>query len=303
MSSSLHPAPAPVSGGLRIVAKRTQVLRMLKQYPMLFLGGGIVLLLIVVALFAPLIATHGENTQYNNGLSMMGAPIGPNHEFLFGTDPEGRDVFSRVIYGARVSLEIGVYASLISLMIGVTLGLISGYFSGWVDMLIMRVSDTMLAFPFFLFVIALVAVLKPSTANVYLAIGFLGWANTARVIRGQVLVVKQLEYVQAAKSFGASSLSILFREILPNVVGPVLVLATLAVGYNIMAEAALSFIGLGVQPPYPSWGNMLQEGMTVYQIAPWMIYAPGVALLLAILGFNLFGDGLRDWLDPAQTHK
>lgn len=269
-----------------------------RTYPMIFIGGTIVLLLVLVALFAPVIAPYDPSRQFSNGLTAMGTPVGPSHQFLWGTDPDGRDVFSRVVYGSRVSLEVGVFATLISLVIGVVLGLVSGYFGRWVDTLIMRLTDTMLAFPFILFVIALVAILKPSTFNVFVAIGVLGWANMARIVRAQVLVVKNLEYVHAARSIGASMWSIVFVEILPNVIPPVMVIATLTIGGNILAESALSFLGLGVQPPNPSWGNMLEEGMTVYQIAPWMIYGPGMSLLLAVLGFNLLGDGLRDRLDP-----
>jgi peptide/nickel transport system permease protein len=269
-----------------------------KTYPNGFIGGFIVLILVLIAIFAPVLVTHDPVKQFSNGLSQMGMPVGPNHEFLLGTDPEGRDVFSRIIYGGRVSLEVGVFASIISLVIGVVLGIISGFFGGWVDMLIMRFTDMMLAFPFLLFVIALVAVLQPSVTNVFIAIGILGWAQMARIIRGQVLTVKEFEYVQAARALGCSSSFIIFKEILPNVVAPIIVFTTLTVGQNILLESALSFLGIGVQPPNPSWGNMLEEGMTVMQLAPWMIYAPGLALLIAVIGFNLLGDGLRDWLDP-----
>lgn len=277
---------------------RAKWLKMLRLYPMIFVGGSIVLFLLMVAFFSHVIATHNPITQYPDGISDVGAPLAPNTQFLWGTDSLGRDVFSRVIYGTVVSLQVGIFSSLISLGIGTVLGIISGYFGKRVDMVIMRVTDTMLAFPFLLFVIALVAVLRPSISNVYIAIGVLGWAMMARVIRGEVLKVKQLEYVHAAQALGASSFSIIFKEILPNVAGPIIVMTTLSIGQNIMLEAVLSFLGIGVQPPTPSWGNMLQDGMNVYQIAPWLIYAPGLALLLATLGFNLLGDGLRDWLDP-----
>lgn len=265
---------------------------------MILVGGLMVFALLLIAIFAPLIATHNPITQYPTGISDIGAPKGPDSEFIFGADSIGRDVFSRVIYGTRVSLEVGIFASLISLFIGVTLGVVSGYFGKWVDMVIMRITDTMLAFPFLLFVIALVAVLKPSITNVFIAIGVLGWAMMTRIVRGEVLKVKELEYVQSAKALGASNFVIIFKEILPNVVAPVIVMGTLLVGQNIMLEAALSFLGIGIQPPTASWGNMLQDGMNTYQIAPWLIYLPGFALLWATLGFNLLGDGLRDWLDP-----
>ncbi|WHY86586.1 ABC transporter permease [Neobacillus novalis] len=277
---------------------RNKVFKVLRTYPMILVGGLMVFTLLLIAIFAPLIATHNPITQYPTGISDIGAPKGPNSEFIFGADSIGRDVFSRVIYGTRVSLEVGIFASLISLFIGVTLGVVSGYFGKWVDMVIMRITDTMLAFPFLLFVIALVAVLKPSITNVFIAIGVLGWAMMTRIVRGEVLKVKELEYVQSAKALGASNFVIIFKEILPNVVAPVIVMGTLLVGQNIMLEAALSFLGIGIQPPTASWGNMLQDGMNTYQIAPWLIYLPGFALLWATLGFNLLGDGLRDWLDP-----
>lgn len=272
--------------------------KMFKSYPSLFIGGFIVIVLLLIAIFAPFLAPHDPLKQYDSGLNTMGMPVGPTHQFVFGTDPEGRDVLSRVIFGARVSLEVGIFASIISLVIGVVLGIVSGYFGGWIDMAVMRFTDMILAFPFLLFVIALVAILQPSVSNVYIAIGVLGWAQMARIIRGQVLSVKEYEFVQAARAIGAGSGSIIFKEILPNVIAPIIVFTTLNVGTNILTEAALSFLGIGVQPPYPSWGNMLQEGMTVMQLAPWMIYVPGLALLIAVLGFNLLGDGLRDWLDP-----
>ena len=280
------------------IKKQNNFTRFARSYPLVIIGGFMVLVLAIIASSAPVIATHNPITQYSEGLSDLGTPVKPNHQFILGTDSIGRDAFSRVIYGTKVSLQVGVFASLISLIIGVFMGIVSGYFGRWVDMVIMRITDTMLAFPFLLFVIALVAVLKPSISNVYLAIGILGWAQMARVVRGEVLKVKQLEYVQAAKALGSSSFPIILIEILPNITGSIFVMGTLAVGQNIMLEAALSFLGIGVQPPTASWGSMLQEGMRVYQIAPWMIYGPGLALIWATLGFNLLGDGLRDWLDP-----
>jgi peptide/nickel transport system permease protein len=286
----------------RIVVKQKspllKVVKLFKKYPMIPLGGFMVLVLIVVALLATPLSTHDPIHQYSSGLSAMGTPVGPNHQFILGTDSLGRDVYSRVIHGTTVSLTVGVFASFISLFIGVALGVISGFFGKWIDTVIMRITDIILAFPFLLFVIALVAVLKPSVTNVYLAIGVLGWAQMARVVRGEVLKVRESEYVQAARSFGTSSFFIIIQEVIPNIMAPVIVMGTLAVGQNIMLEAALSFLGIGVQLPTPSWGNMLQEGMQVYTMAPWMIYAPGIALLWATIGFNLLGDGLRDWLDP-----
>lgn len=270
---------------------------------MVYIGGFIVLFLVLVAVFAPLIATHDPTYGYDNGLSNIGTPLGPSHEFIWGTDDVGRDIFSRVVYGARVSLIVGVVATLISLVIGVVVGLVAGFFGKWVDYVLMRLTDVILAFPFLLFTMALVAVLKPDLKNVLIAIGVTGWGTMARVVRGSVLSVKEFEYVQAERALGASGIRIMFRVILPNIIGPIIVLTTLNIGFAILTEAGLSFLGIGVQPPTPSWGNMIQDGMGIYQLAPWTLYFPGFALLLSVLGFNMLGDGLRDMLDPHNTER
>jgi peptide/nickel transport system permease protein len=274
-----------------------------RTFPMIYIGSAIVLILLVFAVFAPWIAPHPYAKQFANGITSNGMPTSPNHKFIWGADALGRDVFSRVIYGSRVSLEVGIFASLINLLIGVTLGLISGYFGGIVDTIIMRVTDTVLAFPFLIFNMALVAILSPSITNVFIAIGILGWGVMTRVVRGQVLSLKEFDYVQAERALGASNNRILFKVILPNVIGPVIVLSMLNVGLNILTEAGLSYLGIGIQPPTPSWGNMINEGLQAYQYAPWILWYPGIALLLSVLGFNLLGDGLRDILDPHNvTH-
>lgn len=295
---ALEPSLSPGAGSVTQTKRKFELLKFVKRYPSVVIGGLIVLVMVIIALFAPVIAHYDPLKPMPDGLTQLGAPRPPSHEYILGTDTQGRDVFARVLFGARVSLEVGFFAGLISLFIGALLGVISGYFGGWVDMVIMRITDMVLAFPFLLFVVALVAALSPSVHNVFIAIGVFGWAQMARIIRSQVLSVKELEYVQAAKSLGASAWNIIFVEVLPNVVTPVIIYLALAIGQNIMLEAALSFLGFGVQPPNPSWGNMIQEGMGYYQIAPWLIYAPGISLLVATIGFNLLGDGLRDWLDP-----
>ncbi len=275
----------------------------IRKFPMIYLGSAIVLLLLFVAVFAPFIVPHDPLYQFPKGISLTGQPLGPSHQFPWGSDDLGRDELSRIIYGSRVSLEVGVFAMFISLAIGTVLGLVSGYFGGFIDMVIMRFTDVVLAFPFLLFTMALVAILRPSLTNIFIAIGVTGWGVMARVVRGQVLAVKEFEYIQAARALGASNMRILFRSILPNIIGPVIVLAALSVGFNMLAEAALSVLGIGVQPPQPSWGNMIEEGLQTFTFAPWMMYAPGLALLIAVLGFNLLGDGLRDILDPHNaTH-
>lgn len=221
----------------------------------------------------------------------------PSRAFLLGSDAQGRDILSRVLYGARLSLAVGLISQGIALTLGVTLGLVAGYYGRWVDGLIMRVADVTLAFPSLLLLIAVAAAVKPSLPAVFVVIGVVGWAGMARLVRGQVLVVRGLEYVQAARALGASDRRIIARHLLPNVVAPVIVAATLGIGGAIMAEAALSFIGLGAQPPTPSWGAMVAEGRDLLRVAPWVSIVPGLAIGLAVLGLNLFGDGLRDALD------
>jgi len=280
-----------------------RVWKSIRKFPMLYLGGAIILLLSLTAIFAPWVAHYPYATQFKNGLTASGTPLSPGGQFAWGTDDLGRDVFSRVVYGAQVSIVVGVLSTLISLLIGTTLGLVSGYFGGFIDTVIMRITDAVLAFPYVLFAMALVAVLGPSERNVLLAIGIVSWGTMARVVRGQVLAVKEFEYVQAEKAIGASTFRILFSVILPNIMGPVIVLAAIAVGTNMLMEAGLSFLGIGVQEPVPSWGNMISEGMQAFQYAPWLFLVPGLALVVAVLGFNLFGDGLRDILDPRNTSR
>lgn len=272
-----------------------------KEFPLVYIGSFIILLLVIMAVFAPLIATHNPDQLYSSGLSSDGLPVGPSRMFLLGTDDLGRDLFSRIVYGARVSLIVGIVASVVSLLIGAVAGIVAGFFGGWVDAVIMRITDVVLAFPFFLFSLALVAVLGASMTNVLIALGITGWGVMARVVHGLVLQLKEAEYVQAEHALGASRFRIMFRVILPNAFGPIIILSMLGVGGNMLAEAGLSYLGIGIQPPQPSWGNIIQEGMQTYQYAPWTLYAPGIALIIAVLGFNLLGDGLRDILDPHNT--
>ena len=256
------------------------------------LGLAIVVGLGALAVCAPLIA---PGDPFRGSLAQsLHAPSGA---FLLGSDAQGRDVLSRVLYGARLSLAVGLISQGIAMTLGVTLGLVAGYYGRWVEAFIMRIADVTLAFPSLLLLISIAAAVKPSLPVVFVVIGVVGWAGMARLVRGQVLVVRGLEYVQAARALGASDARIIARHLLPNVVAPVIVAATLGIGGAIMAEAALSFIGLGAQPPTPSWGAMVAEGRDLLRVAPWVSLVPGLAIGLAVLGTNLLGDGLRDALD------
>ena len=223
--------------------------------------------------------------------------LGPGGRFLLGTDPQGRDVLSRVLYGARLSLAVGLISQSVSVTLGVCLGLVAGYYGRWVDALVMRLADITLAFPTLLLLIAVAAAVKPSLPVVFLVIGVVGWAGMARLVRSQVLVLKRAEFVLAAQALGALDRRVL-RHLLPNVRAQVIIAATLGIAGAIMAEAALSFVGLGAQPPTPSWGSMVADGRDLLLVAPWVSFAPGIAIGLAVLGFNLVGDVLREVYDP-----
>ena len=258
-------------------------------------GGGTIVLLALMALAAPLVAGHDPF-----GIDLINSLQPPSPQHWFGTDIQGRDVWARLVYGARVSLSVGIISQGIALSLGVILGLLASYYGKWVDELVMRLADVTLAFPTLLLLIALVAALQPSLPVVFATIGLVGWAGMARLVRGQVLVVRELEFVQAEQALGAGDIRILMRHILPSVVAPVVIAATLGVAGAIMAESSLSFLGLGVQPPTPSWGAMIADGRDLYQLrhAPWTSVFPGLAIGAAVLGFNLLGDALRDALDP-----
>lgn len=263
-------------------------------------GVLVVLLMVLAAMAAPLIARHDPTA-----IDLTNQLQGPSPTHWMGTDIQGRDVWARLVYGARVSLSVGLVSQGIALGLGLVLGLIAGYYGRWVDELVMRLADVTLAFPTLLLLIALVAALQPSLTVVFLTIGLVGWAGMARLVRGQVLVVRELEYVQAMRALGARNARIISRHVLPAVIAPVLIAATLGVAAAIMAEAALSFLGLGVQPPTPSWGAMIADGRDLSQLrgAPWTSLFPGLAIGMTVLGFNLLGDALRDALDPRATRK
>ena len=255
-------------------------------------GLAVVAVLVCIALAAPWLAPRDP---YHGALPYGLRP--PSAAYLFGTDSQGRDVLSRVLFGARLSLAVGLGSQAIALAVGLALGLAAGYYGRWADALLMRIADVTLAFPSLLLLIAIAAAVKPSLPVVCIVIGLVGWAGMARLVRGQVLVVRTLDYVQAARALGASDARLVSRHILPNVLAPVIIAATLGVGGAIMAEAALSFLGLGAQPPTPSWGAMVAEGRDLLRVAPWVSLFPGLAIGVVVMGLNLVGDGLRDALD------
>lgn len=258
-------------------------------------GGAIVLIFVLLALFAPLLATHDPFQT-----SFMTVRKAPSEVFWLGSDELGRDIYSRMLYGARASLMAGVVSVVIALVTGVPFGLLAGYFGGWTDSVISRATEALLAIPFLIMAIALAAFLGPSLTNAMIAIGLSATPIFIRLTRGQVLSVKSEDYVQSAKALGSSHARIIISHVLPNVMPPLIVQATITVASAIIAEASLSFLGLGMQPPNPSWGSMLNTAKNFMSQAPWMSIFPGTAIFLAVLGFNLLGDGLRDALDPRQ---
>lgn len=263
------------------------------SFGMFAAGLAIVLLMSLVAIFAPLLAPYPPNAEHLEHILEA-----PSLAFPLGTDRLGRDVLSRLLYGGRVSLWVGFVAVGISIAIGAVLGLISGYFRSWVDEGIMRLVDIMLCFPSFFLILAVIAFLEPSLTNIMIVIGFTSWMGCARLVRAETLSLRQRDFVAAARLAGCSTSSILFRHILLNTMAPILITATLGIAGAILIESGLSFLGLGVQPPMPSWGNMLMDGKVAIEIAPWLSIYPGLAILVTVLGYNLLGESLRDMLDP-----
>lgn len=263
-----------------------------------------IVLVVIFAFSAPWISSltgHTAIEQYRDtGLSEMGLPVAPNAEFLFGTDHLGRDVLVRLAYGAQVSLTVGVLAAAVAALIGITVGMVAGYFGGWVDTVLSRAMDLVMSVPFLLCALALVSVFGPSFSLSIGVIVFFSWTTMGRVIRGQVMSLRRQEFVEASRSLGAGSLSIMFIDILPNLSVPIIVYTTMMIPGSIVFEATLSFLGMGIVPPAPSWGGMLADaaGNSLYLVASWLVLIPGLALLFTTLAFNILGDGLRDALDP-----
>jgi ABC-type dipeptide/oligopeptide/nickel transport system permease subunit len=276
---------------------------------------GVIILIVLVAIFAPVLAAitgHGVYQQFRGpqpplGLSATDQPVGPNSTFLLGTDDQARDIMVRIAYGARISLFVGVVATAVTVLGGLVIGLAAGYFGGWVDSLLARFMDWLLAVPFLLFAISLVSVVQvhpigplgPGLPVVIVVLGFFGWAAIGRIVRGQVLSIREKEYIEAARALGARPWRIMFVDILPNLLAPLIVYTTLLIPVNIVGEASLSFLGVGIQPPTADWGEMISTASTLYLYGPWWyLLFPSIALLITTLAFNIFGDGVRDAFDP-----
>ncbi len=270
-----------------------EALRILRKHKLAVTGLVIIAVLCLTALFAPWIAPHDPNKQY-----LAHRLLSPGEGYLLGTDHLGRCLFSRLVYGTRVTLQVGLVVVGITSVVGVALGAVAGYRGGLVDEVIMRCVDVLLAFPGIILALVIAGILGPSLFSIMFAISLIGWTSYARVVRGAVLSVKERDFVEAARSLGAGDARILFRHILPNVMAPVLVMATLGMAHVLLAAAALSFLGLGMQPPHAEWGAMLNAGRPFMRTAPYLTILPGLAIMTAVLAFNFLGDGLRDAMDP-----
>lgn len=265
-------------------------------------GGVFIVLLVLVALLAPVLPLRNPNHGYYELLPDNGQPVAPGSMFLLGSDANGRDLLSRIIWGSRVSLFIGFIANGLALIVGVLVGILAGYFGKWLDTILMRFTDVMMAFPVLLFSIALIAILQRSGNVLVIAavIALFYWTAVARIVRGQVLSLREREFIEAARLVGGRPSHILIRHILPHLTPILIVYGTIGIATSISTESILSFIGIGVQPPTADWGKMVSEGQGYFQVAPWLVLFPGLMILATVLAFNLVGDGLRDALDPRQ---
>jgi peptide/nickel transport system permease protein len=284
------------------------VWRRLKRDRTAMLGAVLVLLITLAALFAPILAPHDPADQFRDGLTPGGQPIPStllqgSLRFPLGTDANGRDLLSRILYGARISLLVGVLANSLAVTLGTMIGSLAAYFGGLLESALMRFTDVMMAFPTLLLAMTLVAILKPSIWIIIIVIGAVYWTWIARVVYGQVVALREREFVTASRALGAGRLYTLYRHILPQLVPTIIVWGTLGIATNVMLEASLSFLGIGVQPPTPSWGGMIQQAQSYYRSAPWLVIFPGLAIMLTVFAFNLLGDGLRDAIDPTQVGR
>jgi peptide/nickel transport system permease protein len=294
---------APVEAGYAAL-----VWRRLRRDRAAMFGAALVLLITLAALLAPVLAPHDPTEQFRDGLTPGGQPIPStllqgSLRFPLGTDANGRDLFSRILHGARVSLLVGVLANALAVSLGTLIGSVAGYFGGRLETFLMRITDVMMAFPTLLLAMTLVAILKPSMWIIIVVIGAVYWTWIARVVYGQVVALRERDFVTATRALGAGRWFTLIRHILPQLGPTIIVWGTLGIATNVMLEASLSYLGIGVQPPTPSWGGMIQQAQSFYRSAPWLVIFPGLAIMLTVFAFNLLGDGLRDALDPTQRGR
>jgi peptide/nickel transport system permease protein len=284
-------------------ARLGRVLTGLVRRPLSLFGLIAILLVVVAAIFAPWLAPYPPDEQFFDGLTLEGAPLPPNATYLLGTDLLGRDLLSRLLYGARTSLVIGIVAYGIAVLFGTLVGVTAGFFRGFVGGVLMRFTDLMMAFPALLLAIVLAAIFRPSLWIVALVIAMVNWTQIARITYTETRSLAEREFIEAEWSIGAGRARILFRHILPHLVPTMLVFGTLGIATTVLLEATLSFLGIGVQPPTPSWGNIIYESQTYFTSAPWLVFIPGACIVVLALGFNLVGDALRDILDPTQKGR
>lgn len=283
--------------------QRHGVMGKLLRRPLALLGLAIIAIIVIGAGLAPYLTNFRPDEQIFEGLTMSGEPLAPNETFWLGTDLLGRDLLTRILYGARTSLFIGIVANGIALVVGTFIGVIAGYYRGWIGGVLMRFTDLMMAFPALLLAICLAAVFQPSLWIVALVIALVNWVQTSRVMYTQTSSLVEREFIAAERTIGASSPRILFMHILPHLFPTIIVWGTLGISTTVLLEATLSYLGIGVQPPTPSWGNIIFENQTYFQAAPWLVFFPGIAILALALAFNLVGDALRDILDPTQRGR
>jgi len=291
-ATAADPAARPKGALARLAARKVALF-----------GIAMIALVVLGAVFAPFLAPYGPDEQLFDGLTLEGAPLPPDGRFLLGTDLLGRDLFSRILFGARTSLVIGIAANGLALVIGTLVGITAGYFRGWIGAILMRFTDLMMAFPALLLAICLAAIFQPSLWIVAMVIALVNWVQTARVIYTETTSLAERDFIAAERTLGAGTGRILLRHILPHLVPTIIVWGTLGISTTVLLEATLSYLGVGVQPPTPSWGNIIFENQTYFQSAPWLVFIPGAAIILLALAFNLVGDALRDVLDPTQRGR
>ncbi|TPM02366.1 ABC transporter permease [Mesorhizobium sp. B2-3-11] len=297
------PIAPDLTAGRMPAKPRAGIWRRLVKRRLALLGLIIVAVVVAGAILAPWLTGYDPNEQMFDGLTIEGSPLPPSAKFWLGTDLLGRDLLTRILYGARTSLIIGIVANGVALFIGTLVGVTAGYFRGWMGSALMRFTDLMMAFPALLLAICLAAVFQPSLWIVAMVIALVNWVQTARVIYTETSSLAEREFIDAERTIGASAPRILFRHILPHLLPTIIVWGTLGISTTVLLEATLSFLGIGVQPPTASWGNIIFENQTYFQAAPWLVFFPGAAILALALAFNLIGDALRDILDPTQRGR